>query len=320
VPSAVDAISHKAGLPKETTLEQECPQRSQKLESKSTTEAATNRQLTDTFQPKAEIHEKSARKSPKTLFWLNVFVTVTVVMAGIGGYLYLARPVGETPKVSQEPVSTEEGSPSPAESNVSQKISNIQQPDTRKETLQEEDVTQVLSLAEKKLLEAIYRAEDSPPLQRGDRKKARKANDRGIAYLQSGQLVEAISAFQEAYRAYPADVEIVNNLGYAYLLNNDLDFAERYVLTALNMQPRRSAGWDNLGQIYAKKGQIPAAVASFTNAYRFSRDPNRTHSYFLGLMEKENDTNLRQALQQATQIGERTFLSRGSNSNLKSNN
>jgi hypothetical protein len=86
------------------------------------------------------------------------------------------------------------------------------------------------------------------------------------------------------------------------------------------MQPGRSAAWGNLGQNYAKKGQIPAAVASFTNAYRFSRDLNQTHTYFLGRMEKENDVNLRQALQQATQIGERKFLSAGANLGIKSKN
>lgn len=92
------------------------------------------------------------------------------------------------------------------------------------------------------------------------------------------------------------------------------------MLTALAMQPGRSAGWGNLGQLYAKKGQIPAAVASFTNAYRFSRDLNQTHSYFLGLLEKENDVNLRQALRQATQVGQRKFLSVGANLDVMSKN
>lgn len=86
------------------------------------------------------------------------------------------------------------------------------------------------------------------------------------------------------------------------------------------MQPGRSAGWDNLGQIYAGKGQIPAAVASFTNAYRFSRNVRKTHSYFLGLMEKENDVNLKQALRQATQVGERKFLPPEKNSGIQSKN
>jgi cytochrome c-type biogenesis protein CcmH/NrfG len=91
-------------------------------------------------------------------------------------------------------------------------------------------------------------------------------------------------------------------------LNNDPLSAEEYVFIALTMQPNRSAAWGNLGQAYVKKGQMADAVASFTNAYRFSRDLNQTHSYFLALMEKENDVNLKQALRQATQVGERKFL------------
>lgn len=118
----------------------------------------------------------------------------------------------------------------------------IAEQQAQKENLQEGDITQVLSLAEEKLFEVKRRAEESLPPKRGNRKTARAANNRGLAYFQSGRISEAIGAFQEAHRAEPADVETVNNLGYAYLLNNDLDSAERYVLTALTMQPGRSAG------------------------------------------------------------------------------
>ena len=253
-----------------------------------------------------------------TPVWLSGVAIITG-MVSIGGYFYFARPVGEASKVAQEPMLTE-SSPSSAESSVSQDIHAVQQPDTRKENLQEDDITQVLSLAEGKLLEVKRRAEGSLPPKRGNRKRARAANDRGLADLQSGRISEAISAFQEAHRANPVDVEIVNNLGYTYLLSNDLDSGERYMLTALTMQPGRSAGWDNLGQIYARRGQMPADVASFTNAYRFSRDVRKTHSYFLGLMEKENDVNLKQALRQATQVGGKWFLSAEQNSGLQSKN
>jgi tetratricopeptide (TPR) repeat protein len=178
----------------------------------------------------------------------------------------------------------------------------------------------VLSSAEGKLLEVKRRAEGSLPPKRGNRKRARAANDRGLADLQSGRISEAIGAFQEAHQANPADVEIVNNLGFAYLLNNDLVPAEDYMLTALTMQPDRSAAWDNLGQIYAEKGQTADAVASFSNAYRFSRDVKRTHSYFVNWMEKENDVRLKQALRQATQVGEKWFLSAEANVGIPSKN
>jgi hypothetical protein len=238
-----------------------------------------------------------------TPVWLSGFGIITGIV-GIGGYLYLTR-VGITSKVTQEPIFL-----SSAKSNVSQKIPAIQQTDIWKENLQEADIMQVLSLAEEKLLEVKRRAEKSLPRRQGNRKIARAANDRGLAYLQSGQLVDAAGAFLDGITANPADVEIVNNLAYAYLLNNDPLSAEEYVFIALTMQPNRSAAWGNLGQAYVKKGQMADAVASFTNAYRFSRDLNQTHSYFLALMEKENDVNLKQVLRQATQVGERKFLKR----------
>jgi hypothetical protein len=234
-----------------------------------------------------------------TPVWLGG-VGIITVMGGIGGYLYFKKPVAEIPKVVQKSMFTE-SSPSFAVNSVPQKI-------PWKENLQEEDIMQVLSLAEEKLLEVKRRAGKSLPRRQGNRKTARAANDRGLAYLQSGQLVDAAGAFLDGLQANPADVEIVNNLAYAYLLNNDPLSAEEYVFIALTMQPNRSAAWGNLGQAYVKKGQMADAVASFTNAYRFSRDLNQTHSYFLALMEKENDVNLKQALRQATQVGERKFL------------
>jgi tetratricopeptide (TPR) repeat protein len=164
-------------------------------------------------------------------------------MVLIGGYLYFARPVGETSKVAQEPIGTD-SSPSSAKSSVSQEIPAVQHPDTRKENLQEGDITQVLSLAERKLLEVKRRAEESLPPKRGDRKRARAANDRGLADLQSGRISEAIGAFQEAHQANPVDVEIVNNLVYAYLLSNDLDSGERYMLTALSIRLLKNSIYD----------------------------------------------------------------------------
>jgi hypothetical protein len=70
----------------------------------------------------------------------------------------------------------------------------------------------------------------------------------------------------------------------------------------------RPAAWGILGQAYAKKGLMPDALASLSNSYRFSRDLNQTHELFLALMEKENDANLKLALRQAAQVGEKWFM------------
>ena len=66
----------------------------------------------------------------------------------------------------------------------------------------------------------------------------------------------AIDAFQEAHRAEPADVEIVNNLGYAYLVNNDLDSAERYVLTQLLCSLEGPRDGAILGRFIPKKDKF----------------------------------------------------------------
>jgi hypothetical protein len=210
--------------------------------------------------------------------WIGGFVGITGIV-GIGGYLYLSRE-GVTSKVMQEPNFTQSNLPD-AKSYVPQKTPAIQQPNIWRENLQETDIIEVLSLGENMLSRVKNLAAKSLPPQPGNRKIARAANDRGLAYLQSGRIADAINTFQEAYRANPADVEIVNNLGYAYFLNNDPVAAENYLLTALAMRWDRSAAWGNLGQTYVKKDQMGGAIASFSNAYRFSRDLNQTHEFFL---------------------------------------
>jgi tetratricopeptide (TPR) repeat protein len=237
--------------------------------------------------------------------WIGGFVGITGIV-GIGGYLYLSRE-GVTSKVMQEPNFTQSNLPD-AKSYVPQKTPAIQQPNIWRENLQETDIIEVLSLGENMLSRVKNLAAKSLPPQPGNRKIARAANDRGLAYLQSGRIADAINTFQEAYRANPADVEIVNNLGYAYFLNNNPVAAENHLLTALAMRWDRSAAWGNLGQTYVKKDQMGGAIASFSNAYRFSRDLNQTHEFFLALMEKENDANLKLALRQATQVGEKWFM------------
>jgi Flp pilus assembly protein TadD len=51
--------------------------------------------------------------------------------------------------------------------------------------------------------------------ERKDRRKARQENEKGIKYLQDGQMAEAVTAFQTASYMDSSDVEIINNLGSA---------------------------------------------------------------------------------------------------------
>ena len=195
------------------------------------------------------------------------------------------------------------------QSSVSQEIPNVQLPDTSKENLQEEDnIAQVLSLAEEQVLKVKRRAEASVPPKQGNQKAAKAAFDRGRAYFQSRQISEGIGALHEAHRADPADVGIVQALGVAYRENNDLITAEDYTLTALALQPESAITWHVLGNIYDKKGDIPAAAASFTNAYRFSKDQDHTHRQFLRDLDLDIDVNRKRAVRLATQVIQRKLL------------
>jgi hypothetical protein len=53
------------------------------------------------------------------------------------------------------------------------------------------------------------------------RKKAREANDRGLQHLRRWEVPEAVQAFRTAVEADPADIEAINNLGHAYLWQDD---------------------------------------------------------------------------------------------------
>jgi Flp pilus assembly protein TadD len=80
------------------------------------------------------------------------------------------------------------------------------------------------------------------------RQQARAANDRGLQLLREGHMGEAVQAFKAAYELAPADVEIVNNFGFAYLQHNDPEAAEAWLLLAVVLAPERVNAWVNLGE------------------------------------------------------------------------
>jgi len=136
----------------------------------------------------------------------------------------------------------------------------------------------------------------------GRSEKAQELNDRGRMHIENKQFADAVQAFEEAYRANSADIEIVNNLGYAYMKNGNLDTAQQFLYQTLVLSPRRANAWANLGQTYAKKDSTTAAVACFANAYRFSRDKKKTIEFLQNLTQNDDDIRVKQAANQALQL------------------
>ena len=155
-------------------------------------------------------------------------------------------------------------------------------------------------MAVKRHIEALPLNRDVEP---GAHQRARAANDRGLNVLHEGRMAEAVQAFQAAYQLAPADVEIVNNFGYAYLRNHDPGAAEPWLLLALVLSPGRVNAWVNLGQAYAKQGQHSMAVACLANGYRFSRNQTATRQFLQKLADDEDeDAAVREAARQTLQL------------------
>ena len=152
--------------------------------------------------------------------------------------------------------------------------------------------------AAKRRLEALALKRQSDP---GRRKQARDTNGKGLEYIRAGQWSEAVQAFQAAYTADPTDIEIINNLGYAHLRHGNAPAAEPVLLRALIFAPGRSSAWANLGETYAKQGNLQAAVACFAHAYRFSSNQDTTRT-FLQTLSEDQDDKVRTAARQALQL------------------
>jgi tetratricopeptide (TPR) repeat protein len=87
-----------------------------------------------------------------------------------------------------------------------------------------------------------------------------------------------------------ADFDYVNDrvlstLGFMYFLKGDLEKAEAFSKDAIAENGESHPAWDNLGQIYLKRGQTAEAKEAFKKALEYKSDlPDSL--YHLGLIEK----------------------------------
>ncbi len=133
-------------------------------------------------------------------------------------------------------------------------------------------------------------------------KEARAANKEALRLIQTSTINQALQKFQEAYDIDPTDIEIINNLGYGYLKAGNYQKAETFLLHTLIYEPGRSSAWANLGELYAKIGDLQSAKAAFANTLRFSRDPYKTIVFFNSLMDKNDNQNIREVARFALQL------------------
>jgi len=115
----------------------------------------------------------------------------------------------------------------------------------------------------------------------GDIRAARAGNETGLAHLGKGELAQALQAFDVASRADRRDVEVANNLGYAYLKAGKAREAVPPIMHSLHLDPARSSAWINLAEALAELGYEDPSVAALLLALRYSPNRDGTRA-FLG--------------------------------------
>lgn len=140
-----------------------------------------------------------------------------------------------------------------------------------------------------------------PKMPKGNRKYAREINTKALAYIRTEQYGISTDLLRDAHLADPSDVEIANNLGFSLLKSSDYKGAAVILMDVLIGSPARANAWANLGQAYAKMGDLNSAVGCLKNAYRFSKNREGTHKTFLSQLSEEDDPNLKIVLEQVTQ-------------------
>jgi tetratricopeptide (TPR) repeat protein len=142
----------------------------------------------------------------------------------------------------------------------------------------------------------------------GNKKAARAINAKGLASSKKGDFNNAVKMFEEANKLDKSDIEIVNNLGFSYLKQGNLDSAQQAITIVLTMSPDRATAWENFGEVFGVKGDVSKAVACFSNAYRFSKDRLKMYQYMKKLNEKEDVDTLKQARAKAINWAEKAYL------------
>lgn len=127
----------------------------------------------------------------------------------------------------------------------------------------------------------------------GDRKSARKLNDVGLAFLKANNFDAAIASFKDAVIADPTDQEVVNNLGYAYYLNDDLERAKSLIEYTLALAPQRTSAWTNYAVILFKQGSSQPAINAYLVAYSFAKNQDRLMAFVEKQAQEDVDVQLR---------------------------
>ncbi|MFZ2198661.1 MAG: tetratricopeptide repeat protein [Thermodesulfovibrionales bacterium] len=89
----------------------------------------------------------------------------------------------------------------------------------------------------------------------------------GVSYLNEGKAQLAFVEFQKAYELNPNDKEVLQAIGYIYLVHfDDTAKAIAFFEKASKVDPNYSEAYNNLGVAYEKLGQFDKAISFYKKA------------------------------------------------------
>jgi len=94
-------------------------------------------------------------------------------------------------------------------------------------------------------------------------KQAQVTRALGEAYLQQGNITEALRELLKAEKLNPNDHLLHNDMGLAYMAKKRLDKAEFHFKKAIDIRTEFAPAKNNLGSVYLAKKDWDAAIAQF---------------------------------------------------------
>jgi TonB family protein len=132
--------------------------------------------------------------------------------------------------------------------------------------------------------------QEIPTIQHGDRALAKRLNAQAISLLNQDDFQAGIEALVGASKADPADIEVSNNLGYAYQKAGLNTQAFEILNRTLSQSPRRASAWENLARVYAQSGETAASEACARITLRFSKNPTATIAFMKKIVSDDPDS------------------------------
>lgn len=208
-----------------------------------------------------------------------------------------AQGVGPASSVGEAPASSK----APESAMVSAApVATESEPSERGPSVASDQVSSLLQAAasenwtEVNRLTALLKA-SSTQAERGDRKSARASNTEGLNLLAQQQYEAAINSFVQGVQVDPADVELLNNLGYAYVAANRSNDGIKTLERLLINTPDRSSAWANLSEGYAQMQNEKTSVGALRLAVRFSASRDKTIAYLKRTSEAHPQLTFRAA-------------------------